>query len=95
VKHTSGEKIEFKILDSKLIGSDTVVFRLEDNAMVKVRVMIDRAGVAVNFTNPDGSPNYNIAASLHIAVIPPSKKFSIPRSQLVRPPPKEPTMKPI
>jgi hypothetical protein len=91
----SDEKVEFKILDAKLVGSDTVVFRLEDNAMVKCRVIIERAGVAVNFSNPDGSPNYNISANIGITVIPPSKKFSIPKSQLLRQPPKEPTMKPI
>jgi len=92
---TSDEKVEFKWLDAKLVGSDTVVFRLEDGAMVKIKVDIDRAGIAINFTNPDGSPHYNINASLKVNVVPSGKKFSIPKSQLARPPPKEPTMKPI
>jgi hypothetical protein len=91
----SDEKVEFKILNAKLLGSDTVVFRLEDNAMVKCRVVLERAGVATNLTNPDGSPIYNFSTSVAINVVPPSKKFSIPKSQLVRQPPKEPTMKPI
>lgn len=91
----SEQKVEFKWLDTRLVGSDTVVFRLEDGAMVKIKVDIDRAGVAVNFTNPDGSPHYNINASLKVNVIPSSKKFSIPKSQMAQSPPKEPTMKPI
>jgi hypothetical protein len=91
----SEENIEFKILDYKLLGSDTVVFRLEDGAMVKVRVDIGRAGVATNFKNPDGSPNYNIGADLRITIIPPEKKFSIPKSQLPQVPPKESKIKPI
>lgn len=90
------ERIEFKWLEAKTVGNNTVVFRLEDGAMVKIRVDIDRAGVATNYTNPDGTPNYNIGASLHINVIPSSKKFSIPKSQVIRPPPpKERTVKPI
>ena len=70
-------------------------FRLEDGAMVKIKVDIDRAGIAINLTNPDGSPRYNINASLKVNVVPSGKKFSIPKSQLVRPPPKETKMKPI
>ena len=89
------ENIEFKILDYKLVGSDTVVFRLEDGAMVKVKVDIGRAGVATSFKNPDGSPHYNIGADLRISVIPPEKKFFMPKSQMPRAPPKESTMKPI
>lgn len=92
---TSQQNIEFKWLDAKLVGSDTVVFRLEDGATVKIKVDIDRAGVATNFTNPDGSAHYNINASLKVNVIPSSKKFSIPKSQLAQSPTKEPTMKPI
>jgi hypothetical protein len=91
----SEQNIEFKWLDAKLVGSDTVVFRLEDGAMVKVKVDIDRAGVALNFKNPDGSPHYNINASLKVSVVPSGKKFLIPKSLLTRLPPKEPTMKPI
>jgi len=90
------EQVEFKWLDAKLVGSDTVVFRLEDGAMVKVRVDIGRAGVAINFKNPDGTPHYNVSAGLRIQIIPKSKKFYVPKSKLrVPPPPKEPKMKPI
>jgi hypothetical protein len=75
-------KVEFKWLEARLVGSDTVVFRLEDGATVKVKIDIDRAGVAINFTNPDGTPRYNIGTSVKLNVIPPNKKFSVPKSQL-------------
>lgn len=90
------EQVEFKLLDSKSVGSDTVVFRLEDGTMVKIRVEINRAGIATNFKNPDGTPHYAINAGLRIQVVPKSKRFYISRSRLRSPPPpKEPTMKPI
>jgi len=90
------EQVEFKWLEAKLVGSDTVVFRLEDGAMVKVRVGISRAGVAINFKNPDGTPHYAIDTNLRLQIIPKSKKFYIPKSKLRVPtPPKEPKMKPI
>lgn len=91
------ENVEFKMLEAKLVGSDTVVFRLEDGAIVKIKVDINRAGVAINFKNPDGSPHYNINTGLNISVIPNEKKFFIPKSQLPLPPtpPKESTMKPV
>jgi len=89
------ENIEFKILEAKLVGSDTVVFKLEDGAMVKIKVDIGRAAVATNYKNPDGTPHYNIGAGLRITVIPSEKKFYIPKSQLPKAPSKQPTMKPI
>jgi len=90
------ENVEFKWLDAKLTGSDTVVFRLEDGALVKIRVDINRAGIATNFKNPDGTPHYSIDAGLRIQIIPSSKKFYIPKSKLRIPAtPKEPKMKPI
>jgi hypothetical protein len=91
----SEEKIEFKILDTKLVGNDTVVFRLEDGAMVKIKVEIGRAAVATNLKNPDGTPKYNINAGLRINVIPKDKKFFIPKSKLKRQSTKDRTFKPI
>lgn len=76
------DSIDFKLLEARLVGSDTVVYRLEDGTLVKVRVDIDRAGIAVNFRNPDGSPHYNITVSNKISVIPPEKTFKVPRDQL-------------
>ena len=91
------ENVEFKRLEAELVGSNTVVFRLEDGAMVKIKVDIVRAGIATNFKNPDGSAHYNINAGLNIIVIPNEKKFFIPKSQLPLPPapPKESPMKPV
>ena len=88
--------VEFKWLDSKLVGNNTVVFRLEDETVVKIKVDIRRAGVAINFKNPDGTPHHAIETSLTIQVVPKSKKFFIPKSKLRVPtPPKESKMKPI
>jgi hypothetical protein len=95
VLEISEEKVEFKILDAKLIGSDTVIFRLEDGAMVKIRVEIERAAVATNLKNPDGTPRYNIGAGLRLKVIPKDKKFYIPKSKLKQIPSKDRTLKPI
>ena len=97
VRKMPDENVEFKMLEAKLVGSDTVVFRLEDGAIVKIKVDINRAGVALNFRNPDGSPHYNISTGLNISVIPNEKKFFVPKSQLpLSPtPPKESTMKPV
>ena len=78
----SEDKIEFKRLDYKLVGSDIVTFHLEDNALVKIRVDLDNVGVAVNFKNPDGNPQYNITANLKVNVVPPNKTYYIPRSNL-------------
>ena len=83
------EDIEFELLESKPVGSDTVVFRLEDGAIVKIRVDIDRAGVAINYKNPDGSPHYNIAVSNKITIIPPNKRYRIPRAHPQAAQPKE------
>jgi hypothetical protein len=85
----SESKVEFKWLEAKCDGTDTVVFGLEDGAVVKVKVDIDRAGVAVSFTNPDGTPHYEIGTSLKITVVPPKKSYYVPRSQLKIPAPKE------
>ena len=91
----SEEKVEFKILDVKLVGSNTVVFRLEDGTIVKVKVDIDRAAVAIDYKNPDGTPHYNIGTGLRLTIIPKDKKFYIPKSKLKRGHSKERTLKPI
>jgi len=90
------DKVEFKMLEAKLVGSDTVVFRLEDGAQVKIKVDIARAGVATNLTNPDGTPHYNINADLRVRVSPPKKEYSIPRSKIKFPTAKkESTIRPV
>jgi hypothetical protein len=91
----SEPKVEFKWLDSKCTGTDTVVFRLEDGALVKVKVDIDRAGVATSLTNPDGTPHYEIGTSLKINVVPSRKSYFLPRSTLKATSPKEPESLPF
>ncbi|MCW4031951.1 MAG: hypothetical protein NWF08_00980 [Candidatus Bathyarchaeota archaeon] len=80
------DTIEFKMLDYKLVGSDMVSFRLEDGAIVRIKVDLGRVGVAENFNNPDGTPHYNIGAGLKVEVIPPGGKFKVPKSKIKLPP---------
>jgi hypothetical protein len=87
--------VEFKWLDARLTGSDTVVFRLEDGAMVKIKVDVQRAGVAVGITNPDGTPRYDIGAALKITIVPSKKSYFIPKSKLQIVPAKEPNEMPF
>ena len=75
-------EVEFKILEAKNIGSDTLIFRLDDGATVKVKVDVERAGLATNYKNPDGSPHYNISISSKITVIAPDKKYRISKGDL-------------
>jgi hypothetical protein len=75
-------KIEFKWLDAKCTGNDTVVFRLEDGSTVKIKVDIDRAGVAIGVSNPDGTPHYEIGTALKVTVIPSKKSYFVPKSKL-------------
>ncbi len=55
----SQPQTKFKILSTKLVGSNVVNFRLEDGSLVKVHVEMTRAGVAIDCKAPDGSPVYN------------------------------------
>ena len=74
--------IEFKLIESKLVGSDSVSFKLEDGHIVKVKVDIDRVGIAVNYKNPDGSPHYNVSISSKITIVSPDKKYKLPKGDL-------------
>ena len=88
-------KIEFKMLEAKLIGGNTVNFRLEDGAQVRITVDIDRAGVALNYRNPDGTAHYNISISSKVIVTPADKKFTVLKSQLPQPSPTKEDRPPI
>ena len=72
------EQIKFKLISAKLVGSNVVNFRLEDETLVKVHVELGRAGVAVDRKNPDGTPIYNINANLRIDFEPKDKTFYAP-----------------
>jgi hypothetical protein len=76
------DKIEFKMLDHERVGMDTVTFKLEDGTIVKVKVDLDRAGVATNYKNPDGTSHYAVNTSVKVSVIPPDKKFTLPKGQV-------------
>jgi len=76
------EKIEFKMLDYSVAGTDTVCFKLEDGTIVKVKVGIERVGVATNYRNPDGSLHYAVNTSVKLYVIPYDKRFTLSRSQV-------------
>ncbi|MCX8191531.1 MAG: hypothetical protein N3F06_01830 [Nitrososphaerales archaeon] len=78
----SKEFIRFKWLSAKPIGSTTVTFQLEDGAIVEVKIDIGRAGVALDFKNPDGTPHYNIALQQSVTVIPPERIYLLPRDQI-------------
>lgn len=71
------DKIEFKMLDHERIGNEHVTFKLEDGTMVKVKVDLDRVGIATNYKNPDGTPHYAINTSVKLSVIPNERKFSM------------------
>ncbi len=89
--NNQSDQVEFKWLDARLQGNDTVVFRLEDGALVKIRVNVDRAGVALNYRNPDGTLHYNVSTNLNLTVIPSDKKFTVPKASLQAPTPPKPT----
>ena len=80
-------KIEFKMLDYDRIGSDFVSFKLEDGALVKVKVDLDRVGIATNHKNPDGTPHYAINTSVKISIIPSDRSFSIEKNLKDKQPP--------
>ena len=75
-------KIDFKMLDHERLENDFVSFKLEDGTVVKVKVDLDRVGVATNFTNPDGTPHYAINTSVKLSIMPKNKKFSVEKKSV-------------
>ena len=65
------------MLDHQRLENDFVSFKLEDGTIVKVKVDLDRVGIATNFTNPDGTPHYAINTSVKLSIIPKNKKFLV------------------
>jgi hypothetical protein len=80
-------KIEFKMLDYERVGGDFVAFKLEDGALVKVKVDLDRVGIATNHKNPDGTPHYAINTSVKLTIIPNERKFSVEKNPKEKQPP--------
>jgi hypothetical protein len=79
---SKSDKIEFKMLDYSPVGSDTLSFKLEDGTIVKVKVGLERVGVATNYRNPDGSLHYAINTSVKLYLIPYDKRFTLPRNAI-------------
>ncbi len=75
-------KIDFKMLDFERIEHDYVSFKLEDGTIVKIKVDLDRVGIAINYTNPDGTPHYAINTSIKLSVIPSERKFSVEKNSI-------------
>ena len=75
-------KIEFKMLDHQRLENDFVSFKLEDGTIVKVKVDLDRVGIATNFTNPAGTPHYAINTSVKLSIIPKNKKFLVEKKSV-------------
>lgn len=73
-------KIEFKMLDYERVGNDFVAFKLEDGTVVKVKVDLDRVGIATNHKNPDGTPHYAVNTSVKLTIIPNDRKFSVEKN---------------
>ena len=77
-------QIKFKQLSAKLVGSEVVNFRLEDETLVKVHVALGRVGVAIDRKNPDGTPLYTVNAQLRF-------DFETKDKTFYAPPPPSPT----
>ncbi len=77
------DRIEFRILDYSVIGDDTVSFKLEDGTVVKVKVSLDRAGVATNYKNPDGTAHYAVNTSVKVFVVPYDRRFTMSRNKVL------------
>jgi len=78
----SSERIEFRMLDFAAVGDDTVSFKLEDGTVVRVKVSLERVGVATNYRNPDGTAHYAVNTAVKLYIIPHDKKFTMPKSQV-------------
>ncbi len=76
------DRIEFRMLDYECLDKDTVTFKLEDDTIVKVKVDLDRVGVATNYTNPDGTPHYLVNTSIKIKIIPSNKRFTVEKRHI-------------
>jgi hypothetical protein len=74
----SQEQIKYKQISAKVVGSNVVVFRLEDETLVKVHVDMARVGVAVDRKNPDGTPIYRFDLAQRLEVQTKDKTFFAP-----------------
>ena len=68
-------QIEYKAIEAKLVGSNVVCYRLEDDTLIKVYVDVQRIGIAINQKAPDGTPIYNITANIYKIMFEPKNKI--------------------
>jgi hypothetical protein len=66
------------MLSAKLVGSEVVCFRLEDETILKIYVSLARVGIAVDRKNPDGTPLYLFNTAFRIDAITKDKTFYAP-----------------
>jgi len=78
IGNMSDEQIKFRQISAKLVGSNVVSFRLEDETLVKIYVELGRVGVAIDRKNPDGTPIYNVNANLRMDFETKDKTFYAP-----------------
>ena len=76
----SVDKMDFEMLDYERLENEHVSFKLGDGTIVKVKVDLDRAGKALNYRNPDGTPHYAINTSVKLSIMPPDKRFSVDKA---------------
>ena len=55
---------------------------LEDGTIVRVKVDLDRVGLATNYKNPDGTSHYAVNTSVKVFVIPQDRKFTLSKNQV-------------
>ena len=70
------------MLDFDRLENEFVSFKLEDGTVVKVKVDLDRVGIATNYTNPDGTPHYAINTSVKLSVIPKDGTFTVEKNAI-------------
>jgi len=73
------EQIKCKQLSFTRSGNkDPIVFRLEDETIVKVYFEMMRVGIAVERKNPDGTPLYILQHNVRIETVTKDKTFFMP-----------------
>lgn len=76
------DRIEFRMLDHESVGDDTVTFKLEDGTVVKVKVSLERVGIATNYKNPDGTSHYAVSTTAKVYIIPHDRRFTMPKGKV-------------
>jgi hypothetical protein len=67
-------EVEYDYIDTKVVGNNSVVFKLEDGTQVVVTVDIARAGKR---KKPDGTDDYHFEFRNNVKVKPANKKFKV------------------